>query len=314
MTQISSKKAALNESTDLKRIVLAFIRKLWIVAAVTVAGIVLGAVCYKIYAGILDKEPTYQVSTDYRIEFNYAEYPNGMDYYNSYTWGQFLKDDKPVGYALAAVSGFDRQDIYDYVSSEMVSDYRILTIKTTGKDKEKAQNIAKAYETAMPAFADDIPELKSIEVWTSGETAVVDVHTRTASAAFLGGLIAFLIAAFGFAFYYVMDNSMFTETDFNKYFSDIPFIGYDCEKYANDLGANRKEILGDSNVVRVSNVSESLEQIKNSDGCVIIIEWGKTKVSALQYDLDLLKKQNCKVLGVEMVGCNEKFLKAYYGR
>lgn len=312
MTQIS--KDSLHEGTDLKRILLLFIRKAWLIAAITLAGIIIGAVCYKIYAGILDKEPTYQVSADYKLTFNIEEFPNGMDYYNAYTWGQFLKDDKLVGYAMDAVSGFTRQDIYDTISSEMVSDYRILTIKVTGKNKEMAENISKAYEVAMPQFADDIPELLSIEVWTAGETDVIDTHTRTASAAFLGGLLALLISLFVFALYYILDNGIYTETDISRNFSDVVFIGYDCEKYKADFETTRKTVIGERNIIRCENVSEKLEEIKNSDGCVIVIPWGKVSAEALRYNIELLQKNNCEVVGIEMSGCNEKFLKLYYGK
>lgn len=312
MAQISNE--SLHEGTDLKRIVLLFIRKVWIIVAITVLGIIIGAVCYKIYAGILDGEPTYQVSTDYKLTFNFDEFPNGMDFYNAYTWGQFIKDDKPVAYAMDAVSGFSRQDIYDSISSEMVSDYRILTIKVTGKDSEKVEKISDAYEIAMPMFADDIPEILTIEVWTTGETEVVNLHTRTASAAFLGGLIALLSSLFGFALYYVMDNRIYTETDFNRDFADVVFLGYDSERYKADLEANTKVAIGDKKIIVCENVSASIDEIKKNDGCVISIPWGKVSSQALRYDLELLKKQGCNVAGVQMTNCNERFLKAYYGR
>ena len=67
-------------------------------------------------------------------------------------------------------------------------------------------------------------------------------------------------------------------------------------------------------VVKCSNVSDELENISKTGRCVLEIEWGKTCATKIRYDIDLLKKQSCELIGVSMKNCNEKFLKVYYGR
>ena len=313
MTQ-TSRKEKLNEGTDLKRVMLLFAGKLWLVLAAVIVGAGLGALVYTIYAGVKNAHPTYQKSTDYYIEFNHKDYPDGMDYYNAYTWGQFIKDDKIVGYAIAAEDGITPQDIYDCVSSVMVSDYRVLTVQVKSKDKSKVEAISRAYESAMPSFANDVKEISSVSLWSSDELTIADEYTHTANATFLGGLIGLIAALFVWAVYYVMDDRIYTETDFKRYFEDVAFIGYDCDGYKEDFDCCYKQLVKDKAVVESSNVSKDIEEIKKAGACVIDIEWGKVSVNALRYDMELLKKQSCETVGVKMSKCNVKFLKAYYGR
>lgn len=308
-------KEKLNEGTDLKRAALLFARKLRLVVIAVVAGVVLGAVIYISYGKIVDGEPTYLSSRDYYITFNLEDYPNGMDYYNAYTWGQFVKDDKVINLVLAELpAGYEKQEIIDAVSSEMVSDYRVLTIQIKGKDKSRVESISKAYESAMPKFAEVVNELSSIELWSADETVILDKYNRTGNAAFLGGLTAFVLALFAFAIYYVLDDRIYTEADFNRSFSEIPFIGYESEGYKNVFDANYKTIIGDREAVRCADVTEQLDTLAKDKACVLEIVWGKTCATQLRYDMDLLKKQSVEILGVSMKNCNEKFLKAYYGR
>jgi len=313
MKQIVNKEK-LNDGTDLKRIVLLFARKLWLVLIALLTGAVLGALIYNVYFAIVDGKPTYQSCVDYMIDFNFEEYPNGMDFYNAYTWGQFVVDDKLTGYAMEQLDGVSKQDIKDVISSEMISDYRVLTVKATGKDKVKVEQISKAYENAMPMFADDINEIKTISVWSVDDTEVINVHDKTANAAALGGLLATLLALVCFSIYYVLDDRIYTEADFNRNITDALFLGYDCEKYKSDLEAVKAEFIKEKNVLVCDNVSEKLEEIKKADGCIIQIAWGRVCATALRYDIELLRKNGCELIAVEMCNCNERFLKTYYGR
>lgn len=313
MTQICKEK--MNEGTDIKRVFLLFVRKLWIIVLVTLVGLVIGASIYSLYYKVVDGTPTYMKSNDYYIDFNHTEYPDGMDYYNAYTWGQFIKDDKIMGYVMEELpSDIDRQEVMDSVSSVMVSDYRVLTVQIKGKDKDRVEKISEAYEGAMPRFAEDVKELSAISLWSSDEITVINEHNKTGNAAFLGGLIALILSLFVFAAYYALDDRIYTEADFNRYFTDIAFLGYDSDGYRKDYEANYKAIVKGAEVVKCSNVSDELENISKTGRCVLEIEWGKTCATKIRYDIDLLKKQSCELIGVSMKNCNEKFLKVYYGR
>ena len=314
MTPICNKEK-LNEGTDLKRVALLFVRKLWLVLIAVVAGVVLGALLYKVYARIVDSEPTYMSSTDYYITFNLGDYPDGMDYYNAYTWGEFVKDDKIIENVLKELpSDYEKQEVLESVSIEMPSDFRVLSVVIKGKNKSRVEAISKAYESAMPKFVDEVKELTEIALWSSNDTTIISNYDKTGNAAFLGGLVALVLALLFFAGYYALDDRIYTEADFNRFLGDIPFIGYDSEGYRTAYDANYKAVVGDREVYKCADITENLENIGKTGAVVLEIAWGKTCATQIRYDIDLLKKQSYELVGVSMKDCNEKFLKVYYGR
>lgn len=304
----------MNESMDMRRFFLCLMRKAWIIVVVTVLCAFLGAFVYEIYYEITDGQPKYQRCTDFYITFNEADYPNGMDYYNAYTWNQFVTDDRIVNKVLSvAGSSVSEQDVKAYVTARMMSDYRVLTVVVTGSDNKKINTISEAYKVAMPMFSEDVAEISKIEPWSEDDMIKVNDHTLTLNAALLGGIIGLLISLFSWAVYYCMNDRIYTEADFNKSFSDLIFLGYDTERFKSDTEANRKKVIGKADIAEVSDVSKELGTIADRDGVILDITWGE-HASAVQYKVDLLKKQDIKLCGVILNDCNERFLNMYYGK
>jgi len=303
----------MSERIDTRRFVLCLLRKMWIIVLTVIAGAVIGAVAYVAYNSITDGKPVYQISSDYYIQFNEKDYPNGMDYYNAFTWNQFITDDRIMEYAVANVKGdVSAADIKESVSVQMISDYRILTVLVKNTNIDKLNAINEVYKTAMPYFADSLGEISSIELWTSRDMSVANIHAYTKNAALLGAIIAFVLAAFGWSIFYCIDDRIFVEEDWKRCDSSIPCLGYDTEAFAKDTELNKKAIIGDRKVKEISSV-ENLEDLKDIDGVILMVPWGKKNSTAIRYDIELLKKQNINILGVIINNCNEKFLKAYYG-
>ncbi len=304
----------MSEGMDMRRFFLCLYKKLWIIIAVTVLGALLGAAVYLLYKNVIHGEKVYEISSDYYITFNEKDYPKGMDYYNAYTWNEFVVDDRIVEPVLAMIPGMDKQFVIDSVSSRMPSDYRVLTVVVEGTDTEKIQAINEAYKSAMPAFADEVGELSTIELWSENEMYPVKNNDKAKNAAILGALIGLIIAAFAFGVYYCMDDRIYTEKDFVSHFPEVPFIGYDTKAYANDTQANRQMVIGEADVYETSDVSADIEEIKKHDGCVLKLAFGKTHITAVEYDIQLIGKQGGKLCGVLLGDCDEKFLKRYYGK
>lgn len=303
----------MSERIDTRRFVLCLLRKIWIIVLTIVAGAAIGAVSYIVYNSITDGKPVYQISSDYYIQFNEKDYPNGMDYYNAFTWNQFITDDRIMEYALANVKGdVSATDIKESVSVLMISDYRILTVQVKNTNIDKLNAINEVYKTAMPYFADSLGEISSIELWASRDMTIANVHEYTKNAALLGAIIAFVLAAFGWSIYYCIDDRIYVEADWNRCDGEIPCLGYDCDMFAKDTEANRKAVVGDKKVKEISSVDKP-EELKDIDGVVLMVPWGRKNSTAIRYDIELLKKQNIKVLGAVITDCNERFLKIYYG-
>lgn len=302
----------MNEGMDLRRFFLCLTRKLWLVIIVIIMGGAIGAGAYKAYYAVTDGETQYKIRTDYRIIFNEKDHPNGMDYFNAYTWNQFVTDDKIVDYALANAEAITREDIKNSVSARMLSDYRILTVEVTGTNKDKLNVINEVYKLAMPNFADSVPELTSIEVWSCDDMVINNIHNKTLNAAVLGMIIALVLAGFVISLVYCLDDRIYVEPDLQKLGIDVPCFGYDCAGFAEDTQRNKEKIIGKASAVEYKDGMKP-EEVKDNEGVVLVIPWGKKHATAIKYDIDQLAKQDIKVFGTVITDCNEKYLKAYYG-
>lgn len=304
----------MSESMDMRRFFLCLIRKAWMILIVTALCAILGALIYNIYYGITDGQQKYQKCTDFYITFNEADHPNGMDYYNAYTWNQFVTDDRIVNKALSvAGSSVNKQDIKEYVTARMMSDYRVLTVVVTGENNKKVETISEAYKAAMPMFPEEVDEITKIEPWSEDDMVKINDHTLAPNAALLGGVIGFLISLFIWAVYYCMNDRIYTEADFNRRFAGVTFLGYDTERFKPDTEANRKKAVGDAKTVDVTDVSKELGSIEECDGVILNVSWGE-HASAVQYKVEMLKKQGIKLYGVILNNSNERFLNMYYGK
>ena len=173
----------MNESMDMRRFFLCLSSRLWLILLCTVICALLGPVIYKAYYSITDGQDRYQRSCDFYITFNEADHPNGMDYYNAYTWGQFLLDDKMIEHVMDFGGNYTEDEIKAAVTSRMMSDYRVLTVIVSGTDTRKLEAIYEAYKFAMPQFADDVDEIESIRVWSEDDLIKINDHTLAFNAA-----------------------------------------------------------------------------------------------------------------------------------
>jgi len=299
----------MNEKMDMKRYLLCILMSIKSLALFILLGAVMGIVVYFCITRI-GRKTEYEIANDYYIVFNEKDYPNGMDYYNAYTWNSFVTDDKIVDAALAKANGeFSKTDVKENVSSLMLGDYRVLTVVVKGTDKTKVEAISEAYKTAMPAFAKAVNELSSIELWSTNDIKEVKAEDKTVNVALLGAIIALLVWMFVYSFRYAMDDSIRVENDLKE----GTFLGYDCDLFRKDYEANLKAIVRSENVVFVENISNELDNLKNSEGCVIKAKYGKSCMAKIKYDMELLKKNNIPCYGVVLEDVNEKFIKKYYG-
>lgn len=286
---------------DLKRFWRQFVKRLWIIVAVTVLGAILGFVTYKIYSNVKSGNTVYRIRNDYYITFNHDEFPNGVDYYNAYTWDGILRDDPIVNEALKAAPSVTKQQILDSVTGEILGDYRILTVVVTGTDKAQVQTISDAYKTALPHFADIIDMIKSIDLWTDAEIEVYDAYTREPNAAFLGGFIGLLASLFAVFLYGIFDDAIYTERDWVLRYPSITYLG---KRNTDEFQVNKAHLLSDKgNYIELSAGELSFdkdvfEKMRGSDGVILILKPGKDTTEAMDKVVYTLLKQNIKIVGV----------------
>lgn len=325
---------------DWKRVWLLFYKKIWLVLVITVAGILLSALGYKLVDTITSEGQYYRVSSDYYITFNEDE--NGVDYYNAYTWDTILRDDPVVDVVMENLSAdISREKVKAAISGEMLGDYRILTVHATSLDKQEAVIIANAYEEGLAKFADKIEMLDTIELWSQEEVAPLIENDYMVNMGLFGGAVAFVLTLLLMAFFYILDDSIYIENDFTQRF-DVPFLGmltkegsdscirelrenlnYLCNAdgvyylvaWNNGIGTVTEDAIKELLPAIRGNVSvqgEGLDILRNSDGAIIVIPWGSKNGRIIDKLIRFLAKQDCKIAGAVLTDADDTFLKAYY--
>ncbi len=289
------------QPVDLKRLWRQFKKRFWIVIVITLIGAVCGFVAYVIYSNIKSGNTVYRIRNDYYISFNHEDFPNGVDYYNAYTWDGILRDDPIVNVALENASGVTKQQILDSVTGEILGDYRILTVVVTGTDSAMIQQISDAYKVALPAFADKIDMLSKIELWTDAEIEVYDAYTREGNAAFLGGLIGLLCSLFAVLLYAIFDDAIYTERDWVMRYPDIPYLGKkDSDEYkvnrAHLLEEDGKYVEFESNQFRYD--KNLFMMLREYDGVILKLNPGVDTTETMDKVIFTMYKQDVNVVGV----------------
>ncbi len=286
---------------DLRRLWRQFTRRFWIVIVAAAVCAAAGFGIYVIYSNIMSGNTVYRIRNDYYITFNHEDFPNGVDYYNAYTWDGILRDDPIVDKALETAPSLTKQQILDSVTGEILGDYRILTVVVTGTDQNLVKEISDAYKTALPSFADKIDMLTSIELWTDSDLEVYDAYTREGNAAFLGGLIGLLVSLFAVLLYGIFDDAIYTERDWVMRYPSIPYLG---KRDTDEYRTNRSHLLKyDGNYIELTSDEfiydlNEFDRMRNSDGVIIRLKPGVDRTELMDKVVYTLSKQDVSVVGV----------------
>lgn len=342
----------MQQHIDFKKIVLLYWKRIWFVISITILAAGLAAGIYQIVRITHSEGTFYRVSSDYYLHFNLKDYPDGVDYYNAYTWDSILRDDPLVEGALAALpTDYTKDEVKASVTGEMLGDYRILTVNVTHAIPERAEEIAHAYTQSLELFPQKVDIFEKIELWSQEQCAPVEEKDLTKNSSVIGAVIGFFIALILCALFYVLDDSIYVETDFTKRFT-VPFLGMIARK---DSALCRKElentlaylltqdrgyylVFGSMGVItdkytdqekqkillnEVQSVNkkvdgvltldgEELDTLRKSSGAIYMIPWGRKNGRVIEKTLDFLKKQDCFVAGVIVYDADDTFLKKYY--
>jgi len=332
--------AYMQRMIDWKRVWMLFSKKIGLVLTVTVLGALIGALGYKLVDCLTSEGQFYRVTSDYYITFNEDE--NGVDYYNAYTWDSILRDDPVVDVVMEYLpAGVTKEQVRKTVSGEMLSDYRILTVYVDSLDPQFAETVADAYEAGLAAFADKISMLDTVERWSREEVTLLIENDYMINVALFSGIATLVLILLLLAFFYVLDDSIYIENDFVQRF-DVPFFGmltrgssdvcvrelkenlrYLCNEestyylvaWDNNIDTETEEVLKELLPAirgRVSAQGADLDILRNCDGAVIVLPWGKKNGRIADKLIRFLKKQDCRIAGAVLTGADDSFLRTYY--
>ncbi len=342
----------MQRSINWKKIWLLYWERIWLVVVISIFTAMLAAGFYRVMIALNSEGQFYRVSSDYYITFNFDEYENSVDYYNAYTWDNILRDDPIVDAALESLpEDYTKDEVKASITGEMLGDYRILTVHSTHMDSERAQTIADAYEISLKLFADKIEMLDTIELWSQEECVPVEEADLTANAAILGALTGLVAALIICSIHYVLDDSIYVESDFTERF-DVLFLGTLTRKGSDlckqELEDNLSHLLKEEkgyhlvfapmNIVTekytetekqkllleeiktlhtgvegtLSLQGEDLDTLRASNGAILMFPWGSKNGNILEKTIAFLRKQDCNLAGAVIYDADDKFMRKYY--
>ncbi|WMC91621.1 hypothetical protein [Kineothrix sp. MB12-C1] len=346
----------LRAGIDLKRLVLRFTGKFWMVAAAAAIGAALGICFYLLAHLVFAPQKEYQSVSKIYLNFNCEPEDFNELSYNGYTWNDLLDTDPILDYAMAELPAeVSREEVIAATKAEILSDIRLLTVTVTAEQSELAAQIMEAIQVSLIHLGETDELFHSIEIYSTTEPERPVWDNRTMNAGITGAVLALAISLLVMVFYYVLEDSVYVEADGEKRF-DLPVLGIftageagtfqsygkaffanysylcrdkkeialisvDCEEDAKLAQQMMEKILSTARLDReYANVPmrmpedaiEVYEEVRNMDGVILIVRYGRGNGRRIERAISNLKKQNCKIIGMLIVEADVRFLKRYY--
>lgn len=239
----------LNRGMDLKRLALYLQKRIWLVIMLAILGATCGGIIYQVVRSM--RMPVeYEAVSKLYISFGHDESGEVYQYYNGYTWNDLLDTDSILDIVMTALPGYERRQVQDATTAEILSDIRLLTITVKGDNEKFVREIQDAVENGLREYARESKELDQIEVIRSGAPERVYWDDRTTSACVTGAILLGVLAMLVIGFNYVLDESVYVQEDVEKKYS-FKALGIltrnqkGLQPYAGELKANIHYIMGE---------------------------------------------------------------------
>lgn len=305
----------LNRGMDLKRLVLYFQRKIWVIIMMTVLGATFGGVAYQVMRSM--KMPVeYQTVSKLYLSFAVDESGEVYQYYNGYTWNDLLDCDPILDLIMAELPGYEKDKVREATTAEILSDIRLLTITVRGDDEKFVREVRDATETGLMLYAQECEEINLIKVIRSGMPQRVYWDNRTSAACITGATILGFIALLGFGLAYVLNESVYVQSDVEKRYGQkalgiLTQNQKGLEPYAGELKANIHYVLGNCKTFGILDMEDHADArrlellgLLNRGEMEVCIETGEDDFGWHIMEDDLTKEQG----EWEIVSFNENTL------
>lgn len=340
------------EPFDLRLTVLRLLRKFWLVLTATLGGTLLFGGGYYVKNILLQPEPDYRAISVYRVDYAVAEEKDiGAVYINEMTWNTYMDTQLFHGqvrqYLPADMVSTDTE-LTDAVSAVVASDLRVLSTVVTTDSSEKSLAIAGAVESALVRdLPSAISEVSAITVMDPAqETQAVYPDVRPVRALVLSALLSFFFAVvvfllkelgddavwlpvtlrqrYGLRVVGTIQSRVFAE-NMNRFFEGMKHIAVcpvqeklDARTVSKELRAACKgsKVLQEGvewmPVASPLSCPEGCRKLRESEGVLLVVAAGSHAGKQLEYVLEFLSQQDCKVTSVILWDADELLLKWYY--
>ena len=244
-----------NREMDLKRLVLFLQKKLWLVIMLVILGATAGGILYQMLHSM--KMPVeYQAVSKLYISFGHDESGEVYQYYNGYTWNDLLDTDPIMDLVMMYLPGYEKEQVMEATTAEILSDIRLLTITVRGEEEKFVREISRATENGLKEFGRESEELEQIKVIRSGVPQRVYWDDRTSAACITGAVILGVISLLVIGFNYALDEAVYVQEDIEKRYG-VKALGIltrsqkGLEPYARELKANIRYAVGEKKAFAV---------------------------------------------------------------
>lgn len=256
----------LNRGMDLKRLALYLQKKLWLVVMLAILGATCGGVIYQVVRAM--KMPVeYEAVSKLYISFGHDESGEVYQYYNGYTWNDLLDSDPILDIVMTALPGYEKDQVLEATTAEILSDIRLLTITVKGDNEKFVREIRNAVENGLREYARVSEELDQIMVIRSGAPERVYWDDRTTTACVAGAVILGVLALLIIGFGYALDESVYVQEDVEKKFGQralgiLTRNQKGLQPYARELKANLHYLLGDKKTFAILDMDNHADMRK----------------------------------------------------
>ena len=308
---------------DMKKLILCFLGKIWMVFLGAVVGALLGGAIYFAAHIVPESEREYRAVSKIYLDFAADETGEVYQAYNGYTWNDLVATDPILNVTMRNLpDGYTREEVAAATEAEILSDLRLLTITVTAHDPDRCSAIIHAVGQSLTEWGITAKEFKQIEVIQTTEAELVVADSRMLQAVLIGVVLAAMLMLLGMMICYVLDDRIMVASDL-KQVTDVPFVGYigSEEKLNGEYEGNLAYLREKTGEVRVLTVvqnetvtQERWQELCGADGIVAAVGCNKVHAAFLAYIIEQLKLRECRLIGIAIEGADEKFLRKYYGR
>lgn len=266
----------LNRGMDMKRLLLYFQRRIWILVMLVILGAVLSGVVYQVVRSL--KMPVeYETVSKLYISFASDESGEVYQHYNGYTWNDLLDTDMILDLIMVLLPGYDEEQVREATTAEILSDIRLLTVTVRGENEKFAREVRDAVENGLIEFARQNEEIALIKVIRSEAPRRVYWDDRTTSACVAGAVAVGVMVLMIMGFCYALNDAVYVQADIEARYP-YPALGIltrnqkGLQPYARELRANLYYLAKEGRVLAAVDMANhgdlrghELERLLNSE-------------------------------------------------
>lgn len=325
----------MDEGLDCKKILLLFLKKIWIVVLAAVFGAAIGGGLYLLHHVAMSSNREYQAVSKLYLDFAQDETGEAYQAYNGYTWNDLMSTSRILNATMSYLPDtYTEEEVIAATEADIPSDIRVLTITITTSNPDMTSEILKATNRSLVELGEREKEFINIEVIEETEAKLVTADSRLLQAVLTGLVLVLVLTLIVMALAYVLDDRIYVPGDL-KCVTELPFAGFNftnktedkknsgeatlLKKLQEDMELNRAYLMKENGVIdtlelnKKSSVTEEIcDKLRKADGVILIIPYGKMDRTSLAYRIDQLALQECKTVGIIIKDADMRFMKWYY--